>query len=123
MVGSDRPIQPSPEAARWLFAHPRAAAALREQGAQDEIALLARYLFDQDAIAALAPDWRLNTDDNMRVEYAAPLSLHKDTNPENSAMLTRWAEPPNAALSPTERARLAEAYQEIGDARAAAVRP
>lgn len=112
LVGSEQPIRPTPSAARALLAHPGTAAALRQQGIDDEFDLLARYLFDQDAIAALAPDGALNTDDNMRVEYAAPLSLHRDTNPENSALLERWTTPPGD-LTPAERARLQNARRKL----------
>ena len=46
----------------------------------------------------LAGSIELNTDDNMRIEYSAPLHLHEDTRESNCEMLQRVAEVPVEAV-------------------------
>ena len=48
---------------------------------------LAMYQFGRPTLMQLTEGVGLNTDDNMRIEYSAPLHLHEDTGDANSMML------------------------------------
>ena len=82
---------------------------VRFERAEDIVGL---YQFDREALLRLAGDVELNTDDNLRIEYSAPLSLHKETSMRNVAMLERAAEIPYGAVSPDRLAKLARVYAE-----------
>jgi hypothetical protein len=60
----------------------------------------------------------LNTDDNMLIEYSAPLNLHRDTRRENLEMLMEHASLPDGALgsNASQWRRLAQIYQQRRDA-------
>jgi hypothetical protein len=75
--------------------------------------LLGFYLFDQGGVAKLADGVERNTDDNMRIEYAAPLLLHESTEVENLVLLESVAEIPLDAIEETEGLlALARVYRE-----------
>ena len=79
-------------------------------------AIVAMFQMDREDILEATAGSPLNTDDNMRIEYNAPLNLHRDTHDENMLfMLRNAAVPENAVSSAEEWARLAEAYEERGD--------
>ncbi len=125
LVGSDRPIEPTFERARALLAHPPAAAALERVGITGPADLVAMHTFDREGLLAFVGEGPQVTDDNMRVEYAAPLYLHRDTQVDNWRAISAAAQIPWRSLpdDPAELAALAEAYAARGDpARASAVR-
>jgi hypothetical protein len=53
--------------------------------------LLAYARLDRPAILELAKDVGLNTDDNVRIEFSAPLFMHYDTSSANEEMILRYA--------------------------------
>jgi spermidine synthase len=74
--------------------------------------LLALYSIGAPTIRKLAAGIELNTDDNMRIEYSAPLHLHTSTSDANTAMLETVSEVPSGAVrGPEELAFLARAYE------------
>jgi hypothetical protein len=112
LLGSDAPLVPSPTAAEGLFQWPRVGAELTAVDMGSAAAILATLLTDRDGIIELAGDTPRNTDDNMRIEYNAPLNLHRDTQTPNIPMLYGAAEVPVDAIGddPIFFAELAEAY-------------
>ncbi|MBN2798597.1 MAG: fused MFS/spermidine synthase [Deltaproteobacteria bacterium] len=118
MVGSDRPLDPTPEAAERLLAgSERLTGALGEIGLVDPMDVVALFQLDREHIVELTGEAILNTDDNMRIEYRAPLNLHVSTQERNYAALIDHRVIPMEAIGPyPERlAALAEAYQRRGD--------
>ena len=79
------------------------------QRAEDLIAL---YLVDRAEVMALAEGIELNTDDNLRIEYSAPLHLFTDTGMRNVLMLEEVARVPHERLTPGRLPKLAYAYAE-----------
>jgi predicted membrane-bound spermidine synthase len=75
--------------------------------AEDIVSL---YQFGRDALLRLAGDVELNTDDNMRIEYAAPLALHARTSSANATMLEKAAEIPYEAVREERLGKLAHSY-------------
>jgi hypothetical protein len=77
--------------------------------------VLAAWVLDRDAVLALAGDVERNTDDNARIEYAAPLHLHADTQAENAALLERGWRLPLEGLpdDPEALATLGAAYLDL----------
>ncbi len=112
LVGSRSPLPLSVESLRQaLFQDLDVRANLARVDMPLPETLLAHYLFARPAIQKLADGVALNTDDNMRIEYSAPLHLFDNTLWDNAEMLLRAAEPPFDALGPSsEIVRLAEAY-------------
>jgi spermidine synthase len=93
ILGSDRPID--------LAASSIDSVLIGQSLAREDLAridrtsaesILGLYLMGRHGVVAVADGSPFNTDDNMRVEYAAPLSLHLDTVVANAAMLERNAE-------------------------------
>ncbi len=116
LIGSDQPLKPDREHAERLFAWPATREILAEVEVHSPYDLLAMYQMDRDGILAATEGVPLNTDDNMRIEYNAPLNLHRDTNEANSRFLLRNASIPEAALrSAQEGGELARAYERSGD--------
>ena len=88
LVGSKEPLELNLEAAaRLLDKNEGVRAELELIGIQEPADLLTFYQFDRDAILELTGDIELNTDDNMRVEYSAPLNLHRETAQDNFLLL------------------------------------
>lgn len=118
LVGSLTPLALTLEGAGALFATD----ALRRELAAVHVTtphdVLARYLLGHDEIARLRavadPPTTLNTDDNMRVEFNAPLNLHRNTGDENYLLLR-----PLTVVPPMPTAQdfidLARAYERMGD--------
>ena len=80
--------------------------------------LLAFYLTDDAGARAFAAGAPLNTDDNGRIEFRAPLSLHADTRSANVAALARFAVDPlaDAANLEPDAERRAGRYVALGRA-------
>ena len=101
--------------------------AVRESSKEVEIRfpldLVALHAMDRDQVLAFAGDAPIVTDDNLRVEYAAPLWLHTDISVQNWDELLAAAHVPWGALSdePLDWLDLAETYQRLEDPRRAAL--
>ncbi|MFB3103891.1 MAG: hypothetical protein ACE1ZA_03095, partial [Pseudomonadales bacterium] len=60
--------------------------------------LIALYYMDRPSILKLGGDIQRNTDDNMRIEYSAPLYLNKDTAVANTLLLRSASKVPFDAV-------------------------
>jgi len=112
LVGSDRRLVPTLGRAERLFAWPKVAEELRSVGIEHPMELVAIYQFAGEHILDFAEHAPLNTDDNMRIEYSAPLHLHADTQDENFRLLLKNAKLPKRGLGddPEVWAQLAQTY-------------
>jgi hypothetical protein len=73
--------------------------------------LLGRYCCGQDTLRATVGNIERNTDDNMRIEYSAPLHMHEATEETSSRLLVGMAELPLSAVEGTDGLlALARAY-------------
>lgn len=116
LVGSDRPLELDAAGVARMMAMDAAVAEdlrLIECGTPEDV--IARYQADRERILAFAGDTPLNTDDNMRIEYSAPLHLHEDTADANFVALlkdtgARGHVPFEAVRGEDEFLRLARAY-------------
>lgn len=117
LLGSEAPLLPTFEAAGRLMAWPEVAAELALVDLDAPERILATLLADRAGVLAMAGDIARNTDDNMRIEYAAPLHLHADTQAINVPLLYRHTAVPFAQLGddPDRLEALALAYQDRGD--------
>ena len=78
LLGSDRPITFSLEQMTRRFADPGVRASLAEAYVRYPADLLVKLRLDEPGTAAFAAGAALNTDDNMRLELAAPRTLYQD---------------------------------------------
>jgi spermidine synthase len=118
VVGSDQPVDPDPAlAARLLGSSESVRTDLAEAGIRFPLDLVALHAMNRDQVLAFAGDAPFVTDDNLRVEYAAPLWLHTDVSLRNWEDLLGAAQIPFGALSddPLDWGDLADAYDRIGD--------
>jgi spermidine synthase len=88
LIGSRQPLTVDPE--RFWSTPGRAEDLLRIE-ARAAGDLLAYARLDRPAIMKLAGDVGLNTDDNVRIEFSAPLHLHYDTSGANEEMVLKFA--------------------------------
>jgi spermidine synthase len=112
LVGSDRPLALDTAAIHDVLARSTAVADdLKAAEASRPEDVLALYLFGRDTVLQLAGDAERNTDDNMRIEYSAPLALHAGTEAENMELLLTAAVPAvNAVSTKAGIVALARAY-------------
>ncbi len=121
LIGSDAPLALDVDVvARTLDREAKVAAEMREVDIVYPEDLLTRYQLDRQAILAFAGDAPLNTDDNMRIEYSAPLHLHEDTAQRNFFVLLDGTEArgqvPTEMVEGVEgRIDLSRAYARRGD--------
>jgi spermidine synthase len=116
MLGSSRPLPADPAVIRAALArHPGMAAELGRVGLDEPIRLLSAWQMGRGGIVDMCAGTPLNTDDNMRVEYGAPLNLHRSTAAENVERLLAFAELPAAVVEPVERLALAREYLSRAD--------
>jgi len=117
LLGSDRPLVPSVEASSSVFADPRLAKELRAVGIRDPAELASRFVFDERAFARMGEGVVRNTDDNMHIEYVAPLRIHAETSQENVRWMAKYARLPwpEGEADALQLADLARAYSESGD--------
>ena len=122
LVGSDSPLIPSVDGFGEMIRDEAAVAydlKLIDCGEAED--LLARIQLDRPRLEAFSAGAILNTDDNMRIEYSAPLHLHEQTAEANfMALLHREdGEDPMIPLEAVEgvpgRIKLAEAYARRSD--------
>ncbi len=120
LIGAEHELKPTlAHLTAWLQ-DPVIAAEMELIGLADPVDLLAAFALDRDAIVRWTADAPRNTDDNLRIEVNAPLSLHADTQGANFAALMERARVPWQGVDdPLELADLAEAYVRMGDARRA----
>ena len=78
LLGSDRPITFSLDRMTRRFADPGVRASLAEAFVRYPADLLVKLRLDERGTAAFAAGAALNTDDNMRLELAAPRTLYQD---------------------------------------------
>ncbi len=111
VLGSDAPLTPTLAGAEALLTGP-AAERLASIDVSHAVDLLARVEQDRAGLLELAQGRPRNTDDNLRIEYAAPLQLHAAPEVEAYALLTRAAQVPWDAVGddPLLLADLADAY-------------
>ncbi|HHO52087.1 MAG TPA: hypothetical protein ENK18_14700 [Deltaproteobacteria bacterium] len=121
LVAGEHPLPPTFERAEALLADRRAAAALARVGVEGPADLVAMHAMDRDALLAFVGEGPVVTDDNMIIEYIAPLYLHRNTQIENWRALSAAARVPWAHLPDDPRAlsELADAYEIRGDLRRA----
>jgi spermidine synthase len=121
VIGSDRPLRADASTLSALFGAPGARDALDLAGVHLPDDLLALRQLDTAAIAAMTAGAVRNTDDNVRIEYLAPLRMHRDTTLANLAMLRHHAHlPTDVPEDPLAWADLAFALEQRRDPRAAA---
>lgn len=122
LVASDEPLAPDMEKLDRLFRWPGVRKDLQKLGFQGPTDLVALYRFDGKEIlegGIGTDDLPINTDDNMVIEYSAPLHLHVDSQDENVELLTRHSQLPLASLPQDANfvAGLARKYHARGDLR------
>ncbi|MCK6504878.1 fused MFS/spermidine synthase [Myxococcota bacterium] len=115
LIGSDAPLSISDADLARLFAlSPAINRELAGIGIFGPADLLTRYQADRDHVLSFAGEVPANTDDNMRIEYSAPLHLHEETAEENFQALLGPKEerrPPLDAVQGVEGLKeLARAY-------------
>jgi spermidine synthase len=112
ILGSDAPLPFSADSiAEVVQRSPDAGMDLARLGMRKSEEIVALYLFGEEELRTLVGDVVRNTDDNMRVEYEAPLHLFEETRIQNIEMLMEAAVVPlNAIDGPEELKILAEAY-------------
>ncbi|MCA9568386.1 MAG: fused MFS/spermidine synthase [Myxococcales bacterium] len=116
LVGSESPLVPDAAHAARLFRKPRVHELLTKVGVNDPNDMVAMFQMDHDDIVAATAGDPFNTDDNMRIEYNAPLNLHKDTNEQNGRFLRKnVAVPDGSVVGHAAWADLARAFERKGD--------
>ena len=102
LLGSDEPLELSPEKLGSYLQMPGVSADLGRVGVSDPYDLLTFMLMDRSAALAFSGDAPLNTDDNAHLEFSAPLYLHYATQ-ESNALHLQNARPPFLALRSGEQ--------------------
>jgi spermidine synthase len=116
MIGSEAPLVPDAARAGRLFTTEKLRTQLKAVDVEDPYDLIAMFQMDGEDIREATEDDPLNTDDNMRIEYNAPLNLHADTHGENSRFLMRHVAVPDEAMRGHAPWRdLARAFERKGD--------
>lgn len=117
LLGADHPLPPSEDAAARLFRWPAVADALAEIDMDGPADVQAALVLTRDDVLRLAGHVERNTDDNLRIEYRAPLHLHEDTQEINVPLLYRHARVPSVegGHHPDFLEALAEAYRARDD--------
>ena len=87
-------------------------AGIEAQKAASKSRLARLRAFDRKALMKLAGDVEHNTDDNMRIEYSAPLNLHTDTIRKNNLLIEVNAVIPLFAMNEGDLLTLARFYAE-----------
>ncbi|HEX9426536.1 MAG TPA: tetratricopeptide repeat protein, partial [Candidatus Polarisedimenticolia bacterium] len=104
LIGGDHPLRVDPS--RWL--EPGYAAAwsdLQRIGISAPAQILGRFAAGPEALRAFAGGARPQTDDDLYLEWRAPLALFKDTLRDQLAALDRHRESPLTILAGGEQAR------------------
>ena len=117
LIGAEHELAPTLENARRLYRWEGVAAELRTVGLATPTDLLASFVTDREGMLKMAGRTTRNTDDNMRIEYAAPLNLHRDTQAMNIPVLYEHARVPFKEFGddPLALSDLARAYRKRSD--------
>lgn len=116
VLGSDAPLEPHLDRLqRALDRWPGYRAELELVGLGDPRELLSTWQMDRPAVLELTEGVVLNTDDNMRIEYAAPLNLHASTSGENVSLLLDRALVPAWVTEPAALLDLGHRYLDRDD--------
>jgi len=119
LVGSDAPLDLDViQFQEHIDANPRVKADLRLIDVETSSDILARFRLDRDRLQELAEGVERNTDNNMRVEYSAPLHLYTWTGDENVLMLDQSVGrvplvPFEATSSADDLVALAKSYEKL----------
>ena len=103
LLGSDRPIRFSLERMIRRFADPAVRASLAEAYVRYPADLLVKLRLDERGVAQFGTGAALNTDDNMRLELAAPRTLYQD---RLAAILAELDPVPAGAARSADRLRV-----------------
>lgn len=112
LIGSRDPIRIDPDALVDRLAQPDIAASLERIDIVDVETFLSLYVAEDKSLRELATGAAINTDNNLRLEFATPHNIGRDTSRENTDALRALRSPP--PLIPPENwgpARF-EAFQE-----------
>jgi hypothetical protein len=114
VIASDEPLPLDASTMRRNYgSNPAVLEDLERIGFVEPERILSLYMLGTERIHVLVGDEGLNTDDNMRIEYAAPLALHVDTSSPNSRMIFGRAETPLASVrGPPGLVALAKSYKD-----------
>ena len=77
-----------------LAEHPLVAEDLQRVGFERAEHVISLFMCDRNTLVELTGDVGRNTDDNMRIEFSAPLHLHEHTEEANAIMMEEVAEIP-----------------------------
>jgi hypothetical protein len=98
VVGSETPLALIPPSAKRLFDDPTTKELLASVDLPEQYDLVVAFMLNRDGILTATEGVPLNTDDNMRIEYNAPLNLHRETQTENLDFLRRSGALPRDAI-------------------------
>ena len=99
VIASDEPLPLDASTMRRNYgSNPAVLEDLERIGLVEPESILSLYMLGTEQIRVLVGNQGLNTDDNMRIEYAAPLALHVDTSTPNMRMIFGRAETPLASV-------------------------
>lgn len=116
LIGSDEPLDPGVLTAAGLFEQDSVRDELRRVDVLDPFDIVAMFQMDRHAILTHTRGAPLNTDDNMRIEYRAPMNLHRSTHSENMRFLMEAAAMPvDAMRGHPDWIELARAYERRED--------
>jgi spermidine synthase len=119
LIGSDAPLDMNlTRFQEHIDANPKVKADLKLIGVDNATDILARFRLDRANLQELSAGVERNTDDNMRVEYSAPLHLYTWTGDENVLMLEKSVgKVPRIPFESTEGAdgliALAKSYEKL----------
>ncbi len=119
LVGSDAPLDLDAKTLQTrIDANPKVKADLKLIDVTSAFDILARFRLDKEQLQTLAHGVVRNTDDNMRVEYSAPLHLYTWTGDENVLMLEQSVGkvplvPFDATETADELIELAKSYEKL----------
>ncbi len=121
VLGSTEPLNLSSTRTLSLIEGHGLTADLARVGIYSYLEVVSLLLLERPDLVAMTENAPLNTDDNMRIEYSAPLNLHRETRQENFQVLLQNAKLPTGALDgrPELWRQLAQIYQARGDLRRA----
>jgi predicted membrane-bound spermidine synthase len=101
LIGSPSPLELRTRSIyEYCSTRPKILAELARINIRGAEGVVGMYAFDRDAILKIAKDIELNTDDNMRIEYSAPLHLNEDTTEANNLLIESQSVIPAFAVTP-----------------------
>ena len=118
LLGSESPLSVHPDYATNMFARwPRVQEEFSEVALSTPLSVLSSWQMGREQILEMTKGAWLNTDDNMSIEYRAPLNLHRRSTSEiNVEMLMEYAVlPSDGGLSAEAWFELSTQYRERND--------